>query len=183
MIAIGSTMAVGLAAVFALAAVLKLVSPAKTTREFRALELPVPAILATAVPVAELTVAFDLVFRPRQGAMLALVLLGAFTAVIVRTVRSGLEVSCGCLGSVQERPVSWDAVVRNAVLAVMAVLATAAPALTRPGLAPVLVFVGFCLITVVGAQLFALQQIIGRVWSVELAGEAPQQIDLRKEMA
>ncbi|MGF1596272.1 MAG: MauE/DoxX family redox-associated membrane protein [Acidimicrobiales bacterium] len=178
---VASTMAVGLAAVFAFAALTKAIAPTVTGDDFAALQLPAPRLLARLVPGVELAVAVVLVARPRLGAVLALCLLTAFTAVIVRTVRAGLEVSCGCLGSMGERPVSVDAVVRNALLAVMALVAVTAPALTVPGLAAMAIFVGFSLVAAVVVQLTALREITGRLWSVELAGEAPHRSKMRKE--
>lgn len=168
---VASIAALALAAVFALTALSKLRSPSSTAEQFAKLELPAPSVLAGAVTAIELITATALVTNPRLGAGLALVLLAAFTAVIIRTIRAGLVVSCGCLGSIDRRPVSWDAVARNGALGVMAVTATATTSLHRPDIAALATTLGFGLVVAVLMQLLALREVIGRIWSVQLAGE------------
>ena len=62
-----TVMAVGLAAVFTLAAITKLMAPAATAAEFKQLGLPGAAGLARAVPAAELLIATALVVAPPLG--------------------------------------------------------------------------------------------------------------------
>lgn len=161
------------------AAALKLVRPAAAAGHMADLSLPRPRLLARAVPAVELAVALALVTAPGWGAAAALALLAAFTVVLVRTVRSGRQVSCGCLGALDRgRPVSWRTVGRNAVLMALAAAAVAVPALRWPAVDPDAVAVAAlvagpaAVVAVVGVQLVAVHHRLGRLWSVRLAGEA-----------
>lgn len=124
--AVGRAAAVILAVVFALAAIAKLRRRPATTASFWDLRLPAPATLAVAVPMVEALVAALLVAQPRVGAALALALLAGFSMVLVRAVAAGAEVPCACFGSTAQRPVSTRELMRNGVLAALAVLATGA---------------------------------------------------------
>lgn len=124
--AVGRAATVILVGVFAWAAVAKLRRRPATMASFRDLRLPAPGILAVAVPVVEALVAGLLVAHPPVGGALALALLAAFSIVIVRAVAAGAEVPCACFGSTTERPVSTRELMRNGVLAALAVLATGA---------------------------------------------------------
>jgi uncharacterized membrane protein YphA (DoxX/SURF4 family) len=168
---LASLLAVALAALFAVTALLKLRSPSATVHQFARLHLPAPSAVAGAVAAAELGVAAALVLAPRPGAVLAIAMLTAFTAVIIRTMRRGLAVSCGCLGSLGRRPVSFDAVVRNVALAAAATLAATTTSLHRPDLPAVLAAAGLVLVVSLVMQLVALRDVLDRIWSVELAGE------------
>ncbi|MBW3615212.1 MAG: methylamine utilization protein MauE [Actinobacteria bacterium] len=123
---VGRVAALALAGLLAWAAVAKLRRRRPTAESFLALGLPQPRALALAVPLVEAAVAAGLVLRPRVGAWPALALLVAFSAVIVRALAAGAGVPCACFGSTTERPVSARELVRNAVLAAFAVLATGA---------------------------------------------------------
>lgn len=167
-----------LAAVFALAAVTKAVDSTATTAEFTALGLPRPGLLARLVPPAELVIALALVTRPTIGALLATLALAAFSAVLIAALRTGRSVSCGCLGSLSREPISVVTLARNACFGAMAALAATGP--TPTGLAVALpslelgMATGTALVIgLIGYQLSALRAQIGRLWSVELAGEAP----------
>ncbi len=168
---IASVMAVALAGVFAYAAYNKIIDPDRTAAEFKALLVPAPATLARVVPVVELGVAIVLVIWPRLGATLAASLLGAFTTLLVVTVRSGRTVSCGCLGAKSGQPVTMATVARNFVLLAMAMAALSVPTLSMPDLASLLVMGSVTVLLAMIAQLAALRHTIGRIWSVELAGE------------
>lgn len=170
--------ALALAAVFTVAAATKLAHPPTARREFTALGLPAPGLLVRVVPPVEALVAVLLLVRPAAGGLAAAATLTAFTAVLAAAVRSGRSVSCGCLGSLSRRPVSTATLFRN-----LALIATAAVAATTPvptGLTPtmpageVVLAVGPALLLIaIGAQALALRSQIGRIWSVELAGEQP----------
>lgn len=163
--------ALSVAAVFALAAVTKIVTPATTVTDFAALGLPAAGSLARLVPVVEAAIAVTLVARPRAGAALAIVALAGFTVVLVAAVTSGRDVSCGCLGPLGRRPVGWGSVARNGALAVLALVAAATPAPVVPDLPSVIAVstLAVLLATVVGVV--GLWSEIGRIWSVALAGE------------
>ena len=127
---LGYACAVLLAAVFVRAGAAKLARPAATGATFAALRLPAAGGMARAVPLVELLVAVALLAVPRVGAAAAVVLLAAFSAVLARAVRAGLDTPCNCFGAARADPVSGGVLVRNGLLAGLAVAALAAP---RPG--------------------------------------------------
>ncbi len=169
---VASIMAVVIATVFVVAAVTKLRSPESTAAEFTRLRLPAGPVLALVLPPLELATAALLLIRPQAGALVATGLLLAFTAVLIATVRSGLVVSCGCLGSISRKPVTPATVARNLVFLVMTSVAASTPSLAVPDLASVMVTATVAVMIVLGLQLMTLRQQLGRLWSVELAGEA-----------
>ncbi|MEL6981732.1 MAG: MauE/DoxX family redox-associated membrane protein [Actinomycetota bacterium] len=167
-----------LAAVFALAAATKAVDHGATTSEFAALGLPRPALLARIVPPAEVGIAVALVARPAAGALLATLALLAFSAVLIAALRTGRSVSCGCLGALSREPVSVTTLVRNAGFLALAALAATGPTPTGLSVALPSLELGLTtgtalLLALLSHQLLALRAQIGRLWSVELAGEAP----------
>jgi hypothetical protein len=84
-------------------------------------------IIAHALPTAELVVAVALVawWSPAPG-VVALVMLGAFTVVLVRA--HARQVPCLCFGAPRlETPTGPTSVLRNGVLGGLAVLAIATP--------------------------------------------------------
>lgn len=126
--------AAALAAVFAVASAAKLRNRDDTAATFRSLELRQPERLAFVVPVAEVVAAVELMVMPVVGAAIALLLLAAFTVVLVRIVRRGVPVRCACFGAVttQTGPVGWGSVVRNVVLLTLAfVVFLAAPGVSE----------------------------------------------------
>lgn len=100
-----------LVAVFFLAAVSKWRSPGRIAQV--TLELGAPRWSAPFLVPAELCLVATLVFAPRIGSPLAIVMLSAFTVLLVRVVRSGRTVSCGCFGAASTAPVTVTTVVRN----------------------------------------------------------------------
>lgn len=98
---------------------------------FRQLRVPMPRLLGVVIPLLELVVAMTLIVVPRVGGVMALVMLMAFTAVLVRTIRSGTTAGCGCFGRPGSGPVRWADVWRNAFLALLALMALATA--TPPG--------------------------------------------------
>ena len=108
------------------------------------------------VVAVELLTAMSLVLRPRIGGIAAAALLSAFTVVLVRGMRMGAPVSCGCFGSASKEPVGPMTIVRNAFLLVLAASTLAA---VRPAhsLAAVLTvgaaaMVGLVVLTLVGLR-------------------------------
>jgi peroxiredoxin len=118
-----------LAAVFTLAAVGKLMDLEGSRRAVR--DFGVPARMAAAagllLPVAEILTAIALVPTPtaRWGGVAALALLLAFIAGIANALRHGQKPDCHCFGQIQSAPAGRDTLVRNAVLAALAVLIVA----------------------------------------------------------
>lgn len=127
----GSVLDLGaVAAALALAAVLAVAGRAKvgdlegTARDFAELGLPWPRPLARVVPAAELATALALVVLPGWGGVAAFGLLAAFSANLYVVIRSGRVVSCACFGANDRAPVSVRHLVRNGVLAGLALAAT-----------------------------------------------------------
>jgi hypothetical protein len=132
--------AAALAVTLLWASMAKLAHPQSTRETFAALHLPTP--LAVVVPVTELMVAAALVVRPATGGIAALVLLAAFTLVTIRAVRA--QLSCGCFGTAAAGPTTGVDVLRNGMLAALAVLATGAPRPASPNIVSVAVVLGAC---------------------------------------
>jgi len=127
-----------LALTFAWAGAAKLGRPEATAGGFADLGLVRPTTLARVVPIVELLLAVALLAAPAAGAAAALVLLAGFTAVLARALGRGIEVRCACFGQAGGPALSWVELVRNAVLAALAVLAIAAGLEPRvPRLVPV----------------------------------------------
>lgn len=142
----GMTAAALLAALLAWAGTAKLQRAEATRLGFAALGIPQPERAAVAVPLAELAIAVLLLALPPAGAALALLLLGAFTWVLVTRVRAGVAVPCACFGQPHAPPLSWLEVGRNACLVVLAALALAAGRAHVPGLRGVLIATGLAVL-------------------------------------
>jgi uncharacterized membrane protein YphA (DoxX/SURF4 family)/thiol-disulfide isomerase/thioredoxin len=113
-----------LAAVFALAAVGKLIDLAGSRRAMEEFGLPSgPARVAgVGLPALELAVAAGLLIdaTARYAAALGLVLLLAFIAGIVRVTSQGRAPDCHCFGQLHSEPAGPSAIVRNVLLAALA---------------------------------------------------------------
>jgi hypothetical protein len=120
----------GLALVFIAAGVGKLLDRVGSIRALRAFGVPLrwarPG--ARVLPVVELATAAALLIQPLAvvGAALALVLLAAFSAGILRALRKGLTPDCHCFGQLHSAPAGHGTVLRNAALAVPASLVAVA---------------------------------------------------------
>ena len=123
---------VGLAAVFALAAVAKLADRRGTRATLVEFGLP-PALAgpcAITLPVVELTIAVLLLptLTARSGALAAAVMLVVFSAAIARSLARGEQPDCNCFGQLHSAPVGPAALLRNlAVLAVGVAVVAAGP--------------------------------------------------------
>lgn len=111
-----SSLAVALAATFAVAAILKLGDVPGTAADFASLGLPQSGLLAWAVPGIEVGVAVGLLVRPGWAATLAFAMLAAFTTLLAGVVRSGRIVSCACFGGSSSDPIGRRHLLRNALL-------------------------------------------------------------------
>ena len=122
---------------FALAVVFLVAAASKTVRRggadgfARAIQgfgVPKRAVMpvAVAVTAVEVSTVVLLTLRPAIGYFIALLLLIGFTAMITHALRHGRSVACRCLGA-SETPVSRSTVVRNAVLALLAVVGLTCP--------------------------------------------------------
>lgn len=131
---LGMAAAAVLSGTFAWAGAAKLGRTAEVAAGFAALGLRLPGALARGVPVVELVLAVALLAAPAAGGAAALGLLAGFSTVLVRALRRGVEVPCACFGQVAGPPLSWFDVVRNALLAALALLALTAGLVPRvPG--------------------------------------------------
>lgn len=166
---VGYAAALVLAVVFAWAGAAKLAARRATERTFRAFGLPVPKALAVAVPLVELALGAGLVIAPAGAAVVALVVLAGFTALLVRAMRAGVEVGCGCFGTASHEPMSWVELVRNGFLAVAALVATAADT-GLPSLPAVLGVGGATAVAAVVLALCDLRRRTGSAVALDLSG-------------
>jgi methylamine dehydrogenase accessory protein MauD len=118
-----------LAVVFATAGVGKLLDregSVKALRDF-GVAAGAAAIGGTALPIAELAVALGLLFPPTAtaAAIGAIVLLLAFVAGISRNLIRGIEADCHCFGQIHSAPAGPRTLIRNGVLAALAVVVLA----------------------------------------------------------
>jgi hypothetical protein len=117
-----------LAAALVWAGAAKAVSREATADAFGSLGLRQPGPLSIAVPLAEVACALGLIVAPVVGAIGALFLLVAFTAVLVSVIRRGVPLGCACFGAVSaepDRPVSWASLARNGGLIALALFVIA----------------------------------------------------------
>jgi peroxiredoxin/uncharacterized membrane protein YphA (DoxX/SURF4 family) len=116
-----------LAGVFVLAGIGKLLDLEGSRRSLR--DFGVPARLANPagliLPLTELAVAALLIFQPtaQWGALAALILLLAFIAGIANALRRGVAPDCNCFGQLHSAPAGRETLIRNGVLAALALVA------------------------------------------------------------
>jgi methylamine dehydrogenase accessory protein MauD len=118
-----------LAVVFTVAAVAKLTDLPASTRTMVGFGVPpqFSRIAGTGLPFAELATAVALVIEPaaRWGGVAAAVLLLVFIAGIANSLSKGRTPDCNCFGQIASEPIGWQTLVRNVVLAAVAVLVAA----------------------------------------------------------
>ena len=109
-----------LGAVFIVSGVTKIASPAQWRTQ--SADLGVPAPVATVVPFLELAVGALLVSQLARSlaALVAGVLLIAFTILLVVRIAQGRRPPCACFGALSTKPIGWGNVVRNVVFLVLA---------------------------------------------------------------
>jgi hypothetical protein len=127
---VGSVPALVVAALFAASAAAKLLRPRLWGRTVADHELPRPvdAVASAVIPVAEATVpVLVLTGAARDAAVVALVLLVAFSAALIRLrTRVGDRVPCGCFGRRRWRDVRL-LLLRNTGIGLVAAVAVAGP--------------------------------------------------------
>ena len=115
-----------LVVVFAVAGVTKLLDRRGTRRGLADFGIPAGALAVGAIllPLAELATALALVFpgSAQWGGLAALLLLFAFIAGIAGAMRRGQAPDCHCFGQLHSAPAGRGTLLRNAALAVPAVL-------------------------------------------------------------
>ena len=104
------------AAVFVYAGVAKFATFDNWTFQARALGAPDPFVVL--VPLAEITLAVLLVggWWFDQTVAASLLLLGAFTVLLLVRLRDPERLPCSCFGATSQRPMSWLDVARNVIL-------------------------------------------------------------------
>jgi peroxiredoxin len=181
----------GLAAVFAVAAIAKL----RDVDRFRALldglGVPAPRVVALAVPALELAVAALLVpaASARSAAAAAGTLLLLFSAALLRLLRRGEPAECNCFGARRATPVRPRALARNAgLLAVAVAIAAGGGGHALPtewlGMRAALALVAGVVAAqaVFSWQLFAQNgRLLARVASLEGDGGDPRGLDVGAE--
>ncbi len=113
---------IALSAVFGVAGITKVTDPHGTRSAVRNFGAPesVATALSIALPLAELLIAFGLLFEAsvRLSSFAALVLLGILIVVISLNLAQGRKHDCHCFGQLYSRPLGWPTLVRNIVFAV-----------------------------------------------------------------
>ena len=109
-----------LGAVFIVSGVTKIAAP--TQWRTQSADLGVPAPIATALPFVELAVGALLVsqFARSFAAVIAGLLLFAFTILLVVRLAQGRRPPCACFGALTTKPIGWGNVVRNVVFLLLA---------------------------------------------------------------
>ena len=115
---------VALAGTFLVAAAAKAFSVAGTRESLRGFGVPEPVVPvgAVALPALEVVLAAGLIAQPTATAAAwgSVAVLLVFSAAFARVLRRGEEVSCNCFGSTSTEPIGPSSLIRNAVLAVIA---------------------------------------------------------------
>jgi uncharacterized membrane protein YphA (DoxX/SURF4 family) len=88
----------------------------------QASDLGVPGFVASVLPIVELAVGALLVAQiaRRPLAIVAGVLLLAFTVLLVVRLAQGRRPPCACFGTLSSKPISWTNVARNAAFIALA---------------------------------------------------------------
>ncbi len=119
-----------LAAVFLVAAVGKLLDLTGSRRALEGFGVPTAAVPigGVALPLVELAVGIALLVRPtaRWGALCALLMMLAFAGAVDRAMSRGEAPDCHCFGQIHSEPAGPTTLIRNGVLAAMAVVVVVA---------------------------------------------------------
>lgn len=94
----------------------------------QAAALGAPSVVVPLLPWAEIVLGAILVMQlaPVVACVVALVLLAAFTALIIRRLSQGQHPPCACFGSWSARPLGAGHVARNVAFMLLGVLALVA---------------------------------------------------------
>src|SRR4051794_25708998 len=116
-----------LAAVFVTAGVGKLLDLEGSRSAMRDFGVPegLTRLTGTLLPIAELAAAVMLILKPtaQAGAVLALLLLLGFIGGISNALRKGMAPDCHCFGQIHSAPAGPETLIRNGVLAALALFA------------------------------------------------------------
>jgi len=118
-----------LAAVFALAGVMKLLDREGSRQAVVGFGVPASLALPVAIglPIAEIAVAVMLLIKPAAwwGALGALALLLAFIVGIAINMAKGNHPDCHCFGQLHSEPAGWPTLIRNSILGAIALFVVA----------------------------------------------------------
>lgn len=122
MATVGLVVSIALGIVFLVSGGSKLAAGPSWPQQAKALGAPM--FVVPLLPWFELALGALLVVQlaPVVAAGIALVVLVAFTALIVRRLAEGRHPPCACFGSWSSRPLGWGHVARNAGFIALAVL-------------------------------------------------------------
>jgi uncharacterized membrane protein YphA (DoxX/SURF4 family) len=181
---------VGLAAVFAVAAVGKLSSLERTRESLAGFGVPEGLLVPASIALILAEVAVAILLIPPATAVAAAIGAAAFMLVfsvaIVMAMGRGERPDCNCFGQVHSRPVGWGAVVRNVVIGAVAVAVAAGGPGTSIGQAlsgvdPLAgVAVGVLVVVLIGLTWFSLElfrqngRLLQRIEALEEADRKPQ---------
>ena len=160
-----------LAAVFFYAGASKLKDPRAAGASLRSFAVPAAAVTARVLPLVELGVAIALLVVPVVGGVIALVALSAFSAVLAARIHAGSTVPCGCFGATSQEPASAVELLRNALLAALAITAMFASGPRLPTLEATVTVSALTIAGIVTVSLGRLRQQVGAVWSNREARE------------
>jgi len=95
---------------------------AEQLHNFRMMPIPIENLIAISLPWIEFLAALTLIFgvRARAGAILAALLLAAFTAAIFVAMARGLDIECGCFGTNDGTRVGWFKISQNLLMLALA---------------------------------------------------------------
>jgi putative oxidoreductase len=127
-----------LAAVFAIAALPKLLDPgafANDLLNYRVLPESLVGIVALFMPALELAIAVALLLPrlQRGAALLSTALMLCFAVAMAQARIRGIDLSCGCFGAAFESKVSWLTVARSLLFAAMSAVPLFWSSLTAAG--------------------------------------------------
>jgi uncharacterized membrane protein YphA (DoxX/SURF4 family) len=83
--------------------------------------LGAPSWAIRVTPFVEIAIGAALVAGVDYAAVAAIVLLVAFTLLLVRALERGVKAPCACFGALRTRPVTWWSVARNVALIALAI--------------------------------------------------------------
>ena len=176
-----------LAVVFVVSAVAKLRDRTGSREAVSGFGVPAPlvGVVAAGLPVAELACATLLLLPDPAalwGAVASLILLGAFTAVVVANLLRDNRIECHCFGSVGDQgAIGWHTVARNGVFLVLAAAALVGAGgrpsvpgavVDMPAVVATLWFVGLVALAVIVGLALVVQQLVSRYGAVLLRLEA-----------
>ncbi len=180
----------GLAAVFAVAAVGKLSSLERTRESLAGFGVSQALVVPTSIALILGEVAVAVLLIPPATAVAAAVgaaaLMLVFSVAIVRAMGRGERPDCNCFGQVHARPVGWGTVGRNvAIGAVAVVLAAGGPGASigraLSGVDPLAaVAIGVLVVVLIGLTWFSLElfrqngRLLARLEALEGAVHKPQ---------